>query len=114
MGVRHIHSAKKAKNDEFYTRFADVENELRHYAGLLAGKRIWCPCDSEESVFWKFLSENFGELRLASLTATSRDQSGGALLVARESGDCERMRITSGDMFSDECQQFLRDSDVVI
>ncbi len=27
----NLHAAKKAKNDEFYTRLEDIENELRHY-----------------------------------------------------------------------------------
>ena len=27
----NLHAAKKVKNDEFYTKFSDVENELRHY-----------------------------------------------------------------------------------
>ena len=30
-GNSSLHSARRAKNDEFYTRIEDVEVELRHY-----------------------------------------------------------------------------------
>lgn len=33
MGNNQLSAAKKAKNDEFYTRMPDIENELRHYVG---------------------------------------------------------------------------------
>ena len=26
-----LHKAKRAKQDEFYTQLADIQNELRHY-----------------------------------------------------------------------------------
>ncbi len=28
---KNLQSAKRQKNDEFYTQLADIENELRHY-----------------------------------------------------------------------------------
>ena len=33
MGNANLTSDKGAKNDEFYTRTSDIENELRHYVG---------------------------------------------------------------------------------
>lgn len=32
---QNLHNAKNAKNDEFYTQLADIENELKHYYGEL-------------------------------------------------------------------------------
>ncbi|MFV8470495.1 adenine-specific methyltransferase EcoRI family protein [Mycoplasma sp. VS509_3] len=40
-----MHSAKSAKNDEFYTQYADIAKELNHYKDQLKGKNILCPCD---------------------------------------------------------------------
>lgn len=31
MSNAHMHDAKKAKNDEFYTRYQDIDAELSHY-----------------------------------------------------------------------------------
>lgn len=37
--------AKDAKQDEFYTQLADIENELRHYRPHFKGKTVLCNCD---------------------------------------------------------------------
>ena len=41
----HLDKAKKEKNDEFFTLYEDIENELRHYKEYLKGKKIYMPCD---------------------------------------------------------------------
>lgn len=41
----NLHSAKRQKNDEFYTQLSDIENELRHYRAHFAGKTVYCNCD---------------------------------------------------------------------
>ena len=33
----NLHKARKEKNDEFYTRYEDIENEVKHYADELNG-----------------------------------------------------------------------------
>jgi len=40
-----LSSAKKAKQDEFYTQLSDIENELRHYRAHFKGKSVLCNCD---------------------------------------------------------------------
>lgn len=48
----NLHAAKKAKNDEWYTRLEDIENELKHYKDHFKGKVVFCNCDDpEESNF---------------------------------------------------------------
>lgn len=52
---KNLTAAKKAKNDEFYTRREDIEAELMHYEELFRGKVVYCNCDDPEySEFWKF------------------------------------------------------------
>lgn len=42
-------ASKRKKNDEFYTLYQDIANEVPHYRNQLRGKRILCPCDWDES-----------------------------------------------------------------
>lgn len=69
---RMLSSARNAKQDEFYTQLADIENELRHYRLHLQGKTVLCNCDDPyESNFFKYFALNFNALGLSKLIATS-------------------------------------------
>ena len=46
MGDSQLSAAKKAKNDEFYTRMTDIEHELVHYKDHFKGKVVLCNCDA--------------------------------------------------------------------
>lgn len=71
-----LSNAKNAKNDEFYTQLADIENELRHYKADFYGKTVLCNCDDPfESNFFKYFAMNFNHLRLRKLICTSYDNS---------------------------------------
>ncbi len=68
----NLHKAKEAKNDEFYTQYEDIQNELNHYEGHFAGKTVLCNCDDPfESNFCKFFLRNFNYLKLKRLICTS-------------------------------------------
>ena len=69
-------SAKKAKNDEFYTQFHDIEKEINAYLELnpevFKDKTILLPCDDPEwSNFTRFFALNFQKLGLKKLISTS-------------------------------------------
>lgn len=71
-----LSDAKKAKNDEFYTQFADVEKEMNAYLeyneNVFRGKTILLPCDDPEwSNFTLYFAQNFEKLRLKKLISTS-------------------------------------------
>ncbi len=71
MANSNLSTAKKAKNDEYYTQLSDIENELRHYTNQLRGKVIFCNCDDPfESNFFKYFAMNFNQLGLKKLIAT--------------------------------------------
>ena len=58
-----LRSAKRAKDDEFYTRYNTVAAELDNYADQLAGKTIFCPCDDPTwSNFVKYFVNNRDKL----------------------------------------------------
>ena len=71
MGNSQLSAAKKAKNDEFYTRMTDIEHELVHYKDHFKGKVVLCNCDDPfESNFFKYFALNFKRLGLKKLIAT--------------------------------------------
>ena len=64
--------AKKAKQDEFYTQYEDIQNELNHYEHHFKGKTVLCNCDDPfESNFCKYFLRNFNYLKLKRLICTS-------------------------------------------
>lgn len=70
-GNSTLHKAKKAKNDEFYTCLADIENELRHYKDHFKDKIVYCNCDDPyESNFLQYFLLNFKHLGLKKLIST--------------------------------------------
>lgn len=67
----NLQKAKKEKNDEFYTRLVDIENELKHYRKHFKGKTILCNCDDPyESNFFKYFALNFKFFGLKKLICT--------------------------------------------
>ena len=77
----NLHSAKKAKNDEFYTRIDDVEKELKYYKDFFKGKKVLCNCNDgkingEWSAFAQYFSMNFEHLGLEKLTCVSYNEDG--------------------------------------
>lgn len=78
----NLTTARDAKNDEFYTRLEDIENELRHYKEYFKGKTVFCNCDDPyESNFFKYFALNFNALCLKKLIAISY---AGSQVVAKE------------------------------
>ena len=75
-GNSNLQQANKAKQDEFYTQLADIENELRHYKKHFKNKTVFCNCDDPyESNFFKYFAMNFNFLQLKKLIATCYDNS---------------------------------------
>jgi len=75
MANKNLTQAKNAKNDEFYTQWADIEREVQTYLefdpDVFRGKTILCPCDDpSESNFFKYFALNFGTFGLKKLSAT--------------------------------------------
>ena len=68
---KNLHRAIVKRNDEFYTQFSDIENELKHYKEKFAGKVIYCNCDNPfKSNFVKYLILHFNEFKIKKLIAS--------------------------------------------
>lgn len=122
----NLHAAKKAANDEFYTRIEDIENELRYYKDHFKNKIIFCNCDDpEESNFWKYFELNFEFLELKKLISThynATEPSYKLELIGDIDGDG---KVTKGDIIktplkqngdfrSPECVEILKEADIVV
>lgn len=69
-------AARKAKNDEFYTQYHDIEHEMNAYIeynpDVFKDKTILLPCDNPElSNFTRYFAANFDHLGLKKLISTS-------------------------------------------
>jgi len=76
MGNENLTNAKRAKNDEFYTQYADIQQEIEAYLeynpDTFRGKVVYCNCDDPyESNFFRYFVLNFKKLRLKQLITTS-------------------------------------------
>jgi len=76
MANANLTNAKKAKNDEFYTQYHDIEKEVNAYLeynpDVFKGKTILLPCDDPEwSNFTKYFAQNFERFGLKKLISTS-------------------------------------------
>lgn len=66
----NLQSARTARDDEFYTKYADVDAELSHYMPDLKGCRVYCGADGPESMFVRWMLDHWDALELSGLTAT--------------------------------------------
>lgn len=76
MANSNLTSAKRAKNDEFYTQFQDIAKEIEAYLDYdpdtFRGKVVYCNCDDPfESNFFRYFVLNFKRLGLKQLITTS-------------------------------------------
>lgn len=113
---KHLHEAKKKKNDEFYTRYVDIEKELTHYKDQLNGKWVYSPCDDFRwSEFKNYFVTNFSELGLKRYTCTNYDLGDGAWRYDYDGEKETAVRLEgNGDFQSEECTMIMKDCDIVI
>jgi len=76
MAQKNLTSAKKAKNDEFYTQYSDIQKEVEAYleydSNTFKGKVVYSNCDDPfESNFFRYFVLNFNRLGLKQLITTS-------------------------------------------
>lgn len=76
MPNNNLSDAKRAKNDEFYTQYHDIEKEIFAYVeydpDVFRGKTVLLPCDDPEwSNFTRFFAQNFERFGLKKLISTS-------------------------------------------
>ena len=118
--------AKNAKNDEFYTQSADIENELKYYRPHFKDKIVYLNCDDPTtSNFWRYFYRSFEFLGLKKLISTHYNMDGSASYALIYEGGYDNadnfdegvVKVPlkgNGDFRSDECVEYLKQSDVVV
>ena len=117
-----LNTAKKAKNDEFYTRYEDIEAEVMKYREYFRDKVVYLPCDDpieKKSEFWSFFVDNFDAFGIKKLIATHYNENGNTykFWIDRDTtngGDIQQEDLAGdGDFRSPECVEILRECDIV-
>ena len=129
-----LNKAKRVKNDEFYTRYEDIEAEVMKYKQYFKDKVVYLPCDDPvgtndllvtNSSFWSFFVTNFNNFGLKKLIATHYDDKGGAYkiwidrpadgsLISNDGEEALQVSLSgNGDFRSDECIDILKECDIV-
>lgn len=72
----NLANARRARNDEFYTQFIDIQQEIEAYLeydkDVFKDKVIYCNCDDPyESNFFSYFVLNFNKLGLKTLITTT-------------------------------------------
>ena len=115
-----LHSAKTAKNDEFYTQITDIEQEIGNYRKHFKDKIIYMPCDNPEwSNFWHVLKGQYIYLHYKKIIATFYN---GIIDTDKQPYKLEYDGVNetktflegNGDFRSEECTAILQESDIVI
>ena len=136
MANETLKSAKKNKNDEFYTQLCDIEKELSHYKEHFYGKTVLCNCDDPRvSNFFRFFALKFKDWGLKRLITTCYKNQDVDLF---SQNDCEKavwldyygnpndntstdfstVEVKElkgdGDFRSKECIELLKQADIVV
>ena len=108
---KNLHNAKRAKNDEFYTLYKDIEKEMAHYD--FKGLTICCPCnDGENSNFYKYFSDHFEDLGLKRIICVAYNRDGGSSYYL--DNGVKKPLEGDGDFRSEEVKDLMRQADVVV
>ena len=101
MANSNLTNAKRAKNDEFYTQFHDIQKEIEAYLEFdpdaFRGKVVYSNCDDPfESNFFRYFALNFDRLGLRRLITTSYKPSPIANTQLGLFGDDVTIAVTKG------------------
>ena len=109
-------SAKKARNDEFYTLYESISDEVPHYKGAFVGKHVLCPCDDyRHSEFARFFRERFSDLGLSRLTVSNFDIGEGAWVYTFDGvSETAERADGNGSFDSEQGKRLMSECDVVV
>ena len=136
----NLTTAKREKNDDFYTTFDDISKEMNHYREYLKGKVVFCPCDKVfnegRSEFVNYFTSLFHELGLKKVIFTQYNPNGVGYKSEWElekcgykweyNGEFEDNRFIdeseidfyplkgNGSFDSRECREIMKECDIVI
>ena len=138
--TNNLINAKRAKNDEFYTQYGDIQKEIEAYLeynpDVFRNKAVYCNCDDPfESNFFHYFSHYFDQLGLKKLVTTCYKNQNADLFSEHKSEKAIYLEYTGdknggnapkfkkrdikhlkgdGDFRSKECIELLKQVDIVV
>ena len=135
-----ITRARREKNDDFYTRIEDIEEEMWEHRDFLKGKVVYCPCDKVfnegRSEFVNYFTSLFHTLGLKKVIFTQYNPHGAGYKAEWDLEKCgykweyngeyednkfiDESEINfyplkgNGSFDSRECREIMKESDIVI
>ena len=103
----NLREARKNKNDEFYTRYEDIEAEVMKYREQFKDKVVYLPCDDpgeKKSEFWTFFVDNFDAFGLKKLIATHYEENGKAYKIWIDGDTSNDGFVNDGDALQEDLQ----------
>lgn len=101
-------------NDEYYTLYEDVREDLEYYKERFRGKTIYCPCDDYRwSNFVKYFKDNFHILGLKTLLASNIDTGDGAYAYKYDGKEEITLKLNKGDFLTEEVDNLLKACDII-
>lgn len=109
-----LRESKRNPNDEYYTLYEDVREDLEHYKERFRGKTVYCPCDDYRwSNFVKYFKDNFHTLGLKTLLASNIDTGDGAYAYKYDGKEETTLKLAKGDFLTAEVDNLLRECDII-
>lgn len=116
MATKHLDKAKVNINDEYYTRYIDIENELKHYdKEQFKDKIIYCNCDGYESNFLKYFKDNYDTYKYKLLIGTGfNPNNAGSYYQFDGSKEIKKPLDYFGSFDSPECMKIFHTADIIV
>lgn len=109
-----LNERKRNPNDEYYTLYEDVREDLEYYKERFRGKTVYCPCDDyRRSNFVKYFKDNFHTLGLKTLLASNIDTGDGAYAYKYDGKEETTLKLAKGDFLTEEADNLLRACDII-
>lgn len=109
-----LNERKRNPNDEYYTLYEDVREDLEYYKERFRGKTVYCPCDDyRRSNFVKYFKDNFHTLGLKTLLASNIDTGDGAYAYKYDGKEETTLKLAKGDFLTEEVDNLLRACDII-
>lgn len=109
-----LRESKRNPNDEYYTLYEDIREDLEHYKERFRGKTVYCPCDDYRwSNFVKYFKDNFHTLGLKTLLASNIDTGDGAYAYKYDGKEETTLKLAKGDFLTVEVDNLLKACDII-
>lgn len=109
-----LNERKRNPNDEYYTLYEDIREDLEYYKEHFRGKTVYCPCDDyRRSNFVKYFKDNFHTLGLKTLLASNIDTGDGAYAYKYDGKEETTLKLVKGDFLTAEVDNLLKACDII-